>query len=149
MTTVLARTESRKAFYKTRLKHGCRVCLARRRDEGTAVTPAMRATAVYLGLVLKMNFEGVGARQWPAESGEEAASGAGGAAGPSSTFPGQVGACDCVSCCMHLTPSCILDALAVACLQNMPACFFMCSTEADTTHMRSSGNLGRAGKRET
>ena len=41
-------------------------CLLRRRDEGAPVTPVMRATALYLGLVMKMNFEGVGVKHWEA-----------------------------------------------------------------------------------
>jgi hypothetical protein len=82
------------------------------------VTPAMRATAVYLGLVLKMNFEGVGVQHWPAEASEEAASSAAGAAGPSSSAPAQVGAPVSLSppslcnTCMHLEFNRILATLS-------------------------------------
>lgn len=36
----------------------------RRREEGLAMTPAIRSTALHLGLVMKMNCEGVGIKHW-------------------------------------------------------------------------------------
>lgn len=44
----------------------------RRREEGLAMTPAIRSTALHLGLVMKMNFEGVGIRHWDGASSDPA-----------------------------------------------------------------------------
>jgi hypothetical protein len=36
----------------------------RRREDAALISPAMRSTSLYIGLILKMSCEGVGAKQW-------------------------------------------------------------------------------------
>ncbi|CAL8470976.1 g10518 [Coccomyxa elongata] len=55
----------------------------RRREEALSMTPAIRSTALHLGLVMKMNCEGVGIKHWDGASsdvaqGAEASSSSGG-----------------------------------------------------------------------
>lgn len=44
----------------------------RRREEGLPMTPAIRSTALHLGLVMKMNCEGVGIKHWDGSGPEPA-----------------------------------------------------------------------------
>ncbi len=44
----------------------------RRREEALSMTPAIRSTALHLGLVMKMNCEGVGIKHWDGASSDVA-----------------------------------------------------------------------------
>lgn len=44
----------------------------RRREEALSMTPAIRSTALHLGLVMKMNCEGVGVTHWDGASSDVA-----------------------------------------------------------------------------